>query len=230
MSTAATSPQERDSRLQLLVGVYVLLYAAANVGSVMAPRMVERNPELLLALSSRIRHLLFAVPAGVSPGLYGAIGFVRIFAAGTVCYLLGRWYGTRGFAWLDRQLGDQRPAALRWLEAATDRVGPLFVLLMPGSNIVCALVGHRKMPPRWFFSLMALGTVGRLWWVWLAADHFESELKDALAWISRYQWWLVGGFFALTLLQAWRRGAATSRATATIARTEPDESEPSEET
>ncbi len=229
MSTAATSPQERDARLQLLIGVYVLLYAAANVGSVMAPRIVERNPELLLALSSRIRHLLFAVPAGVSPGLYGLIGFIRIVVAGTVCFLLGRWYGTRGFAWLDRQLGDQRPAALRWIEAATDRVGPLFVFLMPGSNIVCALVGHRRMAPRLFFSLMALGTVARLWWVWLAADHFESELKDALGWISRYQWWLVGGFFALTVFQAWRRGAATSRATATIARAEPDESETTEE-
>ena len=226
MSTAATPPVERDSRLQLLIGTYVALYAAANIGSVMAPRIVERNPELLLALSSRIRHLLFSVPAGISPGLYGLIGFARIFVAGTVCFLLGRWNGTRGFAWLDRQLGNQRPAALRWIEAATDRVGPLFVLLMPGSNIVCALVGHRRMAPRLFFSLMVLGTAARLWWVWLAADHFESELKDALRWISRYQWWLVGGFLAITVLQAWRRGAATARASEPIARVEPDEHDP----
>jgi len=226
VSTAATPPVERDSRLQLLIGTYVALYAAANIGSVMAPRIVERNPELLLALSSRIRHLLFSVPAGISPGLYGLIGFARIFVAGTVCFLLGRWNGTRGFAWLDRQLGNQRPAALRWIEAATDRVGPLFVLLMPGSNIVCALVGHRRMAPRLFFSLMVLGTAARLWWVWLAADHFESELKDALRWISRYQWWLVGGFLAITVLQAWRRGAATARASEPIARVEPDEHDP----
>ncbi len=226
MSTAATPPVERDSRLQILIGTYVALYAAANIGSVMAPRIVERNPELLLALSSRIRHLLFSVPAGISPGLYGLIGFARIFVAGTVCFLLGRWYGTRGFAWLDRQLGNQRPAALRWIEAAADRVGPLFVLLMPGSNIVCALVGHRRMAPRLFFSLMVLGTAARLWWVWLAADHFESELKDALRWISRYQWWLVGGFLAITVLQAWRRGTATARASEPIARVEPDEHDP----
>lgn len=223
MSTAATSPAERDSRLRLLVATYVSLYAAANVGSVMAPRIVENNPELLLALSSRIRHLLFSVPAGISPGLYGLIGFLRIFLAGAVCFLLGRWYGTRGFAWLDRQLGDQRPAALRWLETATDKVGPLFVVLMPGSNIVCALVGHRRMAPKLFFSLMVVGTAVRLWWVWLAADHFESELKDALGWISRYQWWLVGGFLALTMLQGWRRSAATARAAEPIARREPDD-------
>lgn len=196
-----------------MVGAYVLLYAGANVGSVLAPRLVKQSPELLLAASSRIRHLLFAVPAGISPAAYSVIGFLRLSAAAAVCFLLGRWYGNRGFAWLDRQLGDQRPATLRWLERATDRVGWLFVLLMPGSNIVCALVGHRKMSPRTFFPLVVVGIAARLWWVWLAANHFESELKDALKWIGKYQWWLVGGFFALTLYQSWRRARATSAAT-----------------
>jgi len=199
--------------MRMLVGAYVLLYAAANVGSVMAPRLVEQSPELLLALSSRTRHLLFAVPAEITPAAYGLVGFVRLALAAAVCFLLGRWYGNRGFAWLDRQLGDQRPATLRWLERATDRVGWLFVLLMPGSNIVCALVGHRKMSPRTFFPLVLVGIVARLWWVWLAANHWESELKDALKWISKYQWWLVGGFLAITLLQSWRRTRATDRAT-----------------
>jgi membrane protein DedA with SNARE-associated domain len=212
--------------MRALVGAYVVLYAAANVGSVLAPRLVKQSPELLLAASSRIRHLLFAVPAGISPAAYSAIGFLRLIVAAAVCFLLGRWYGHRGFAWLDRQLGNQRPAALRWLERATDRVGWLFVLLMPGSNIVCALVGHRKMSPRLFFPLVLIGTVLRLWWVWLAANYWESELDTALEWIGRYQWWLIGGFLGITLLQSWRRTRATDRATQPVVTQEtplPDE-------
>lgn len=198
----------------MLVSAYVVLYAAANVASVLAPRLVKQSPELLLAGSARIRHLLFAVPADISPGAYAVIGFLRLFVAGAVCYLLGNWYGGRGFAWLDRQLGDQRPATLRWLERATDRVGWLFVLLMPGSNIVCAMVGHRKMAAKPFFSMLTVGIVLRLWWVWLAANHWESELKDALRWVGKYQWWLVGGFLAVTVAQSYRRARATERASA----------------
>lgn len=216
MSDAAASPRNRDTRLRVLVSAYVVLYAAANVASVLAPRLVKHSPELLLAGSARIRHLLFAVPADISPGAYAVIGFLRLFVAGAVCYLLGNWYGGRGFAWLDHQLGDQRPATLRWLERATDRVGWLFVLLMPGSNIVCALVGHRKMAAKPFFSMLTIGIALRLWWVWLAANHWESELKDALRWVGKYQWWLVGGFLAVTVGQSYRRARATERASAPV--------------
>jgi len=94
------------------------------------------------------------------------------------------------------------------------------VLLMPGSNIVCALVGHRQMRPKLFFPLVVIGTVARLWWVWIAADHFDSQLKDALRFISRYQWWLGGGFLALALCQSWRRTKATARRSTPVVRQE----------
>ncbi len=194
------------------------MYAAANISSVLAPRLVKSRPELLIAGSSRIRHLLFVVPEqsdgqpGISAIAYSTIGFTRLMLAATVCFLLGRWYGARGFAWLDGQLGDQRPAALRWLERAADRVGWLLLLLMPGSNIVCALVGHRGMQPKRFFGFVSAGVVLRLVWVWLAAKQWEEQLKDILDWIGRYQWWLIGGFLALTVAQSMRRSRAIKRA------------------
>ena len=162
----------------------------------MAPTIVKRSPELLLALSSRIRHLLFAVPAGINPVSYSVIGFARLFAAGALCYALGHGYGNRGMRWVERQFADQTPATFRWMQRGADRFGPLLVVVMPGSNIVCALVGYRRMRPMVFAACLSVGIAVRLAWVWVAAKQFEDQLKVALDWIEQYQWWLVGGFFA----------------------------------
>jgi len=51
-------------------------------------------------------------------------------------------------------------------------------------------------------------------WVWIAAKHWEEELKDILDWINRYQWWLVGAFLAIAVFQSVRRARAIQRATA----------------
>jgi hypothetical protein len=93
--------------------------------------------------------------------------------------------------------------------AAADRAGGALVVLMPGSNIVCALVGLRGMRRGAFGAYLSLGIALRLAWVWIAARQFESQLKSALDWIEQYQWWLVGGFLLLTFLQSWRRNART---------------------
>ncbi len=107
--------------------------------------------------------------------------------------------------WLERQLGNDRPAMLRWVEHGVDRAGWLMVLLMPASNIVCALTGYRRMDPRRFAIWLVIGIGIRLTWVWLAAKQFESELDRALDWIDQYQWPLVGAFFAITMIQSFRR-------------------------
>ncbi len=209
MDEAVGKRQPRDRRLAFLVACFGVLVTATNVGSIMAPTIVQRSPELLLALSSRIRHLLFAVPAGINPISYSVIGFTRLFAAGALCYALGHGYGNRGMRWVERQFADQTPATFRWMQRGADRFGPLLVVVMPGSNIVCALVGYRRMRPVVFAVCLSAGIAIRLAWVWVAAKQFEDQLKTALDWIDQYQWWLVGAFFAVTFLQSWRRAAAS---------------------
>jgi hypothetical protein len=34
--------------------------------------------------------------------------------------------------------------------------------------------------------------------------------------VGKYQWWLVGGFLAVTIAQSYRRSRATERATQTV--------------
>ena len=54
----------------------------------MAPTMVRRRPELLLALSLPDPQPLRR-PAGIDPISYSVIGFTRLFAAGALLYVLG---------------------------------------------------------------------------------------------------------------------------------------------
>ncbi len=199
----------RDRRLVILVSSFAALVACTQVGSIIAPSMVKHSPELVLALSSRIRHLLFAVPANVNPVAYAVIGFLRISAAAWLCYAIGYWYGDRGFRWLERQAGGEPPATLRWLQRSASRAGGPLVLFMPGSNIVCALVGQRRMPARRFGVFVSIGIAFRLAWVWIAARAFDSQLKHALDWIEKYQWYLVSAFFIVSIVQSARRASAT---------------------
>jgi membrane protein DedA with SNARE-associated domain len=200
-------PTEKDPRLRRLLGGFVCLIVLANVSSFAAPALVERSPELLIAMSSRIRHLLFANTAGIHPIAYAAIGTIRLSIAASICFMLGYWYGDRGTAWVDEQLGGETPALLRWTQKGVEKAASVLVFLMPGSNVVCVLVGSRKMNPKRFAICLVAGILFRLAWVWLAAKRFEPELKDALAWIARYQWRLVGGFFAITMVQSYRRAS-----------------------
>jgi membrane protein DedA with SNARE-associated domain len=198
----------RDRRLMLLVSAFAGLVVCTQVGSIIAPSLVKHNPALVLALSSRIRHLLFAVPAGINPVAYAVIGFLRISAAAWLCYAIGYWYGDRGFRWLERQAGGEPPATLRWLQKAAQSAGGPLVVFMPGSNIVCALVGQRRMPMRRFAMWLSLGLAFRLAWVWVAARTFDTQLKKALDWIEKYQWWLVAAFFLVSVVQSARRASA----------------------
>lgn len=193
--------------MSALTTAFIVLVACSNIGSIAAPSLVKRSPETLLALTSRIRHLLFAVPAGINPVAYAVIGFSRLFLAATVLYALGRLVGDRLFTWFDGQLGGQRPRSLRWTERGIARAGGLLVFLFPGSNIVCFLVGRKQMPWVRFSLLASLGIAFRLAWVWLAAKQFEDQLDRALDVIDKYQWWLLGLFFVLTIIPSVRRGA-----------------------
>lgn len=179
------------------------LYVTGTIGSNLAPAMIDERPGLMLALSSRNRNLFAAVPyLDVIP--WSIIGFVRVMTVGVVLYLVGLWYGTKATAWTERQLGEL-PGLYRWIRTGVERAGWLCVLLMPGSNLVCLMAGHIRMNRKLFFPLLAVGTVLKLVFLRIFGDLFEEQLKAVLDWIDDYQWWFVGGLFALSFLQSQRR-------------------------
>ena len=76
---------------------------------------------------------------------------------------------------------------------------------MPGSNIVCLMVGHRRMAPRTFMPLLVVGIGLKLGVLWAGGKLFEDQIKTFLDVIERYQWWIVIGLFAITFVQSANR-------------------------
>ncbi len=188
-------------RLSVLLVVVVASYIAAFVGSTIAPTLLKTHPALLLALSSRNRHLLFTVAAHIGVVPYSVIPPIRIGVAAAAYFLLGRDFGHRGLAWVDRQL-EGRPSAIRWLEKAMDSAGPIIVAVLCGHNVVWMLAGLRRMSAKVFATAMVIGLAGRLVFFWAVGKRYEKQLTKVIDWIARYQWWLVGALLAVSVAQS----------------------------
>lgn len=192
-----------DRMRRLLVVITSLLFAAGTIGSNIGPALVDNHPILVLLLSSRNRNLFGSVPF-IDALPFFTIGFFRILAAGAALYYTGRIFGERALRWTESQVGEM-PRIYQWTERATVRAGWLAVLLMPASNIVCLLVGHLRMSPRKFFSLLVPGILIRLTAVWFGGKALEDQIRSVLDWIDQYQWWVVGILFGISFFQASRR-------------------------
>lgn len=188
---------------RLIVVITSFLFAAGTIGSNIGPALVDNHPILVITLSARNRNLFGSVPY-IDALPFFLIGFFRLLAAATALYFVGRWYGERALRWTEAQVGEM-PRIYQWTERATARAGWLAVLLMPGSNIVCMLVGHLKMTPRKFFSLIIPAIAMRLTAVWFGGKALEDQIRTVLDWIDPYKWWIVGILFGISFFQASRR-------------------------
>ena len=185
-----------------------LLFVIGTIGSNIGPALVDNHPSLVLALSSRNRNLFGSVPyIDVIP--YAAIGFVRILIAGIALYLVGRWYGEKALGWVEGNLGEL-PAIYRWTEKAVDKGGWVALVLMPGSNVVCLLLGHKRMDAKRFVPLLSIGIVIKLIVLRLGGDQFEDQIRSFLSAIEQYQWYIVAALFGLSFFQSMRKGRPNS--------------------
>lgn len=192
----AATPGRRRFILILSGTLFVLGTFGSNVG----PAWVDERPELVLALSARNRNLLGSVPF-IHPVPYSLLGFSRLLLAGVALFFLGRWYGQKAIEWTEGQVGEL-PSVYGWFQRAVDRAGWLMLVLMPASNLVCMMAGHRKMRVRLFLVCITTGIVLKLVLIWIGGQIFEDQIRWFLDAINDYQWWIVGGLFAVTTLQS----------------------------
>lgn len=189
---------------KFVLGFTTMLFVIGTIGSNIGPALVDENPILVISLSSRNRNLFASVPY-IDPLAYSLIGFFRVLAAGVALYLVGKWYGQRALSWVEGNMGEL-PAIYKWTERAVDRFGWIALVAMPGSNVVCLLVGHRKMRPMPFLALISVGIVIKLAVLWMGGKIFEDQIRGFLNAIERYQWWVVIALFGISFLQSARRG------------------------
>ncbi len=188
---------------KVLLVFTTFLFAIGTIGTNIGPALVDEQPVLVLALSSRNRNLLGSVPF-IDALPFFVIGFVRLLVAGAALFFVGRLFGERALRWTESQVGEM-PRIYRATEAFAVRGGWAAVFLMPGSNIVCLLAGHLKIQTRTYFTALVSGIVVRLVIMWYGGKAFEEEIRSFLGWIDKYQWWVVGALFALTAFQGSRR-------------------------
>lgn len=200
---AAEAPQFDRRRLTLLLVPIGILIVMANVGTALAPTLVNNHPVWLIMLDSRNRHLLLVVAAGIDPLPFFVIGFVRLMISDPLFFLLGRWYGEAALQWLEAKAGPSSTRQLRWIERKFARYGYPLVALMP-NNPICLFAGTSGMRPRTFWTLNALGTIGRLTLIWFLGKALQDPLQTFLSWVQRYQWPLVGISIAVVMFQSYR--------------------------
>ena len=185
-----------------------MLFVIGTIGSQIGIALVDERPAFVLALSSRNRNLFGSVPyIDVIP--YTAIGFVRILIAGIALYFVGRWYGQKALGWVEGNLGEL-PAIYRWTEKAVDKAGSIALVLMPGSNVVCLLLGHKQMTAKRFIPLLSIGIVIKLVVLRLGGDQFEKQIESFMSGIEQYQWYFVAALFGLSFFQSMRKGRPSS--------------------
>jgi membrane protein DedA with SNARE-associated domain len=192
----------------------IALVVANNVGNALAPALLPvpgdptkpSNPLLLIALSPPIRNQV-AVVNYVNPWLFLGIAGLRLLVADPLFYLLGRWYGDAGIAWMEKRssmAGDMLREVERWFAKAS-----VLLVFIAANNIMCLLAGASGMRKTWFWLANVAGTLTRLLLIMLFADLLSSQIDTGLDWVGDYRPWLLAvsiAAVAVVGLRQMRRG------------------------
>lgn len=192
-----------------LAAPLLLVSAIGLIADLAWPALAADHPELLVAMSTRTRNLVLVAPSiDVAP--FVAVALARALVGDPFAFLLGRRYGDRAVQLISRRTGRTRVA--RWTVQATQRAGPLAVIVAPGT-VVCALTGAAGLGTPLFMACNVLGTILRIAMVRMLGDAFSDPITIAQGWIGEHRYALMGGIvvlFALSRLRARRASWAGS--------------------
>jgi hypothetical protein len=200
LESTTRSPSRRLTILGTIIGIS---FIAANIGTILSAKLVKSHPAVLLALSSRNRHLLLTKGTGIGLAAFAIIPLVRLVPIAVSYFLLSRDFGDQGKAWMEREAGGL-PGTVGWAERLFDRIGPASLLLFAGSQLAWLIAGLRRLPMRVFLAFETVGVLIRVAFFWLLGERFKSQITDFLAVIGRFTVPLTVLLLATVGYQTWR--------------------------
>jgi len=183
----------------LAIAAFIGLVVCTNIASATWAALDNEHPARLLLLSSRNRFLVVTVPSGISPFTWSLLAVIRLGASAFVCHMVGRAYGDRALRWFWKFMGMPQEQVTKFEQSFAKAewfVVPFFV----GSNIVWVLSGAARTTWKRLVPLFALGMALRLAVLWWLSRQFEEEVRSAMRWVDRYQFWVIGVSIAIVVL------------------------------
>jgi membrane protein DedA with SNARE-associated domain len=202
--TGERTPPGRHT-LKLLVVPIVALIVISNIGDALAPKLVESNPLLLIAMNARNRNLIL-VTNQLDAFSYYAVATARLLLSDPLFFLIGYWYGDTALTWMEsrtKTYGSMLRQWERWFQKASY---PL-VFIAP-NNVICLFAGAAGMSAPAFFIINITGTITRLYLIRWLGEAFERPIDDVLDFIARYRVPLLVvsiSFFAVMMVRELRQ-------------------------
>jgi hypothetical protein len=174
-----------DRRLTLLGTAVGLSFIVANIGTILSAKLVTSHPAVLLALSSRNRHLLLVKGTHIGIVPFALIPLVRLGGVALAYFLLARDYGEKGKAWMEREAGGL-PGTVGWAERLFDKIGPTALILFAGSQLAWLMAGLRRISLRTFVSFEVIGILARVVFFWFLGERFKPQIESFLKVIGKF--------------------------------------------
>jgi membrane protein DedA with SNARE-associated domain len=203
-NTGERTPPGRHT-LKLLVVPIVALIVISNIGDALAPKLVESNPLLLIAMNARNRNLILVTNQLDALSYYG-VATARLLLSDPLFFLIGYWYGDTALTWMEsrtKTYGSMLRQWERWFQKASY---PL-VFIAP-NNVICLFAGAAGMSAPAFFIINISGTITRLYLIRWLGEAFERPIDDVLDFIARYRVPLLVvsiSFFAVMMVRELRQ-------------------------
>ena len=160
-----------------IVGLIVI----SNVGDALAPKLVESNPLLLIAMNARNRNLIL-VTNQLDAVSYYSVATARLLLSDPLFFLIGYWYGDTALAWMEQRTKTYGSMLRQWERWFHKAAYPL-VFIAP-NNVICLFAGAAGMSVPAFFITNVTGTIARLYLIRRLGEAFERPIDEVLDFIA----------------------------------------------